>query len=77
MYQFRVHQTTISKFVPQVRVVINDVVVGDSCQLAKDKAGWRNHAQVAEEKWRFPNAFSVGESKHVVILCGKHNLAVL
>lgn len=39
MYQFRVHQTTISKFVPQVRVVINDVVVGDSCQLAKDKDG--------------------------------------
>lgn len=69
MYQYRVHQTTISQFIPKVCDAIYEVLKEDFLSMPDTKEKWMELAQGAEEKWQFPNAFAAADGKHISKYC--------
>ena len=64
MYQFRIHQSTISLFVPKVCQVIYDVLCEDYFNMPSSEEDWLNLANGTQERWQFPNAFAAADGKH-------------
>ena len=50
-YQFRIHKSTICKFLPDVCEAIYSTL----------------KAEGAEKRWQFPNSFAAADGKHVAI----------
>ena len=67
MYQFRIHQSTISLFVPKVCQVIYDVLCEDYFNMPSSEEDWLNLANGTQERWQFPNAFAAADGKHIAI----------
>ena len=68
MYQFRIHKSTISRFVPVVCQKIWDALKSLHMQLPSTSAEWENIASETEKRWQFPNCIGAADGKHVAII---------
>ncbi|XP_065067641.1 uncharacterized protein LOC135693179 [Rhopilema esculentum] len=66
-YQFRIHNSTISLFVPKVCQVIYDVLKDDYFSVPSSEQEWINLADATEKRWQFPNAFAAADGKHIAV----------
>ncbi|XP_065054207.1 uncharacterized protein LOC135683011 [Rhopilema esculentum] len=80
-YQFRIHQTSITKFVPLVCDAIYNNLKVEYFHFPTSEAEWIKLAQGAEEKWQFPNAFGaadgflpIGNTSHKVVDEKEHQM---
>lgn len=66
-YSFRVDESTISKFVPEVCAAIIEVYKGEmlSCQKTGDQ--WKVVAQKFSSRWNYQNRLGAVNGKHVAI----------
>eukprot|EP00794_Sanderia_malayensis_P017912 gene17912-biopygen12902 len=67
MYQFRIHKSTISLFVPRVCDAIFQVLKEEYFKFPTTQDEWLKLANGAEVKWQFPNAFGAADGKHISI----------
>ena len=67
MYQFRIHRSTISVFIPKVCDAIYNALQEEYFSLPSSKEQWLNIANAVEERWQFPNAFAAADGKHISI----------
>ena len=68
LYQFRMHRTTIAKFVPVVCNKIYEHLKDEYLTIPTNTAEvWREHAAMASERWQFPNCIGAADGKHVSI----------
>jgi len=56
MYQFRVHETTISKFIPEVCKAIFESLKDEFLHLPTSKQEWLNIGKQTENRWQFSTA---------------------
>ena len=68
-YLFRIHSTTISKFVPIVCHYIYHVLKHDYMQFSSAEDDWLRIAQKNYQYWQFPNALAAVDGKHMAIKC--------
>ena len=68
MYQFRVHETTISKFIPEVCQAIFEIFKDDYMQLPTTREKWLEIANQTQDRWQFPNCFGAADGKHIMIM---------
>eukprot|EP00112_Aurelia_sp_Birch-Aquarium-sp1_P012758 Seg2686.12 transcript_id=Seg2686.12/GoldUCD/mRNA.D3Y31 product="putative nuclease HARBI1" protein_id=Seg2686.12/GoldUCD/D3Y31 len=66
-YQFRIHNTTISLFVPKVCKAIYDVLESDYFRVPTSEREWIDLANATEERWQFPNGFAAADGKHIAV----------
>ncbi len=66
-YQFRIHETTISKFIPKVCDGIYNALKDEYFTCPNTENEWMKLAQGTEERWQFPNAFAAADGKHISI----------
>ena len=68
-YLFRIHSTTISKFVPIVCHYIYHVLKRDYMPFPSTEDDWLRIAQKNYQYWQFPNALAAVDGKHIAIKC--------
>ena len=73
MYQYRIHKSTISQFVPEVCKAIYSVLAPDYMKLPSSNKEWEHIIEQTNERWHFPNCFAAADGKHVKIICPKHS----
>ena len=66
-YQYRVSQTTISRFVPAVCDAIISCFSQDYIKFPSSESDWLEISKKFEEKWHFPNCFGAMDGKHIAI----------
>ena len=66
-YQFRIHKSTICKFLPDVCEAIYNELKSEYFNLPSSQKEWLKLAEGAEQRWQFPNAFAAADGKHVSI----------
>eukprot|EP00111_Clytia_hemisphaerica_P003777 TCONS_00010849-protein len=66
-YQFRVHESTISIFIPEVCDVIWKTLKGRYMSLPSNPAEWLKITKQVEDRWQFPNCFGAADGKHIAI----------
>ncbi len=66
-YQFRIHNSTISLFVPKVCEAIYEVLKDDYFSVPSSENEWLALANATEQKWQFPNTFAAADGKHIAI----------
>ncbi|KAB0804674.1 hypothetical protein PPYR_01644, partial [Photinus pyralis] len=67
MYNYRIHERTISIFVPQVCRVIYDTLKVDYLKIPTTAAEWLEIAKEFEDKWNMANVIGALDGKHLVI----------
>lgn len=67
MYQFRIHQSTISLFVPKVCHAIYEVLKEEYFHFPNSEGEWLELAEATEQRWQFPNAFAAADGKHIAL----------
>ena len=73
MYQYRIHKSTISQFVPEVCKAIYSVLTPDYMKLPSSKEEWEHIFEQTNERWHFPNCFTAVDGKHVGIICPNYS----
>ena len=68
MYQYRVSQVSISRFVPEVCQVIIESFMEECMSLPDSKEKWLSVGKKSEEKWQFPNCVGAIDGKHVPLI---------
>ena len=68
MYQYRVSEVSISRFVPEVCQVIIESFMEEYMSLPDSKEKWLSVAKEFEEKWQFPNCVGAFDGKHVLLI---------
>lgn len=68
MYQFRVHSSTIAKFIPVVCQQIYDILKDEFLHLPTTQEEWENIAFQTEQTWQFPNCIAAADGKHIAII---------
>lgn len=68
MYQFRVHSTTIAKFVPVVCSKIFDTFKERFMHLPNETEEWENIVYETCRMWQFPNCIGAADGKHVAVI---------
>ena len=68
MYQYRVSEVSISRFVPEVCQVIIESFMEEYMSLPDSKEKWLSVAKKFEEKWQFPNCVGSIDGKHVPLI---------
>ena len=71
MYQYRVSDKTISKFVPEVADAIFKVLKDDYFKFPQSKEEWLEISRGIYDKWQFPNYIGAMDGKHIPIKCPK------
>ena len=69
MYQYRVSDKTISKFVPEVADAIFKVPKDDYFKFPQSKEEWLEISRGIYDKWQFPNCIGAMDGKHIPIKC--------
>lgn len=73
MYQFRIHHSTISKFIPQVLDAIYNVLKDDYLKCPSTQTEWLELADRTYDRWQFPNAYAAADGKHIALLHPSHS----
>ena len=73
MYQYRIHRSTISQFIPDVCKAIYKVPAPDYMKIPSDKEEWQKIIDQTNLRWKFPNCYAVVDGKHIVIICPIHS----
>ena len=73
MYQYRIHRSTISQFIPEVCKAIYKVLAPDYMKIPSDKEEWQKIIDQTNLRWKFPNCYAVADGKHVGITCPPHS----
>lgn len=68
MYQFRVHKSTISKFIPTVCHAIFNKFKDRFMPLPATNEEWESLATETARRWQFPNCIGAADGKHVMII---------
>ena len=68
MYQHRVCEVSISRFMPEVCQVIIESFMEEYMSLPDSKEKWLSVAKEFEEKWQFPNCVGAFDGKHVLLI---------
>ena len=67
-YQFRVHQTTITKFAPkvceQMYLNLKDIYL----KMPNETFQWEAIARITFERYQFPNCICAADGKHVALI---------
>ena len=71
MYQYRVSDKTISKFVPEVADAIFKVLKDDYFKFPQSKEEWLEISRGIYDKWQFLNCIGAMDGKHIPIKCPK------
>ena len=67
MYQHRVSDSTISKFVPVVCDVVSKVFIDEFICFLSTENDWLKMATEFEELWQFPNCIGALDGKHIAL----------
>ena len=73
MYQYRIHRSTISQFIPDVCKAIYKVLAPDYMKIPSDKEEWQKIINQTNSRWQFPNCYAAADGKHVGIICPPHS----
>ena len=73
MYQFRIHSSTISLFIPKVCEAIYQALEEEYFTFPKTEENWIALADKTEDKWQFPNGFAAADGKHIAIYHPEHS----
>lgn len=68
MYQFRVHSSTIAKFIPEVCTKIYEVFKERFMRLPNTAEEWEIIEHETRRLWQFPNCIGAADGKHVSII---------
>lgn len=68
MYQFRVHSTTISQFIPEVCNIIYQNFKERFMHLPNTKEEWEEIERETRSNWQFPNCIGAADGKHISII---------
>ena len=68
IYQYRVSEVSISRFVRGVCQVIIESLMEEYMSLPDSKEKWLSVAKEFEEKWQFPNCVGAIDGKHVPLI---------
>ena len=68
MYQYRVSEVSVSRFVPEACEVIIESFMEEYMSLPDSKEKWLSVAKEFEEKWQFPNCVGAIDGKHVPLI---------
>ena len=66
-YSFRVHESTISKFVPEVCHAIIEVYKGEVLRCPKTDDQWKDVARRFSSRWNYHNCLGAVDGKHIAI----------
>ena len=66
-FLFRMHETTISRFVPIMCCFIYQVLKPEYCVLPRSENDWVNLADETFVRWQYPNGVAAADGKHVAI----------
>ena len=66
-FLFRIHSTTISRFVPIVCYYIYEVLKKDYCSIPKSEEEWLQLSNESYNRWQFPNSLLAIDGKHIAI----------
>ena len=72
MYQYRIHRTTISKYIPEVCNAIYDALSPEYMRVPSSENEWLEIMKRTNDRWQFPNSYATADGKHVGIICPKH-----
>ena len=67
LYQFRVHSSTISKFIPVVCNKTYETFKGRFLRLPDKTEEWEINEHKTRRLWQFPNSIGVADGKHIAI----------
>ena len=73
MYQFRIHHSTITKFIPEVLDTIYTVLKDDYLQCPTSQEDWTELADQTYKRWQSPNAYVVADGKHIALFHPFHS----
>nr|CAI5821160.1 unnamed protein product [Callosobruchus analis] len=65
MYNTRIHENTISKFVPEVCTAIYKHLKGKYLRTPRTAEEWLKVAEDYEEKWNFPHCIGALDDRHI------------
>ena len=68
MSQFRIHHSTINKFIPHVLDAIYTVLKDDYLQCPNSPEDLIELADQTFKRWQFPNAYATADGKHIALL---------
>ena len=68
MYQYRVCEVSVSRFMPEVCQVIIESFMEGYMSLSDFKEKWLSAAKEFEEKWQFPSCVGAIDGKHVPLI---------
>lgn len=68
MYQYRVHKSTISKFIPKVCYEIYRILKDEYMRMPESREEWEKYATETERRWQFPNCIAAADGKHIAII---------
>ena len=71
MYQYRVSDKTISKFIPEVADAIFNVLKDEYLKFPQSKQEWLEISRGIYDKWQFTICKGAMDSKHIPIKCPK------
>ena len=68
MYQYRVSEVSISRFIPEVCDAIIDNFMDEYMSLPDSEDKWLSIANEYEERWQFPNWVGALDEKHIPLI---------
>ena len=68
MYQFRVHSSTIAKFIPDVCAHICETFKKRFLRLPDTQEEWKIIEHETRRLWQFPNCIGAADGKHIAII---------
>ena len=71
--QFRVHETTIRKFITPVCEAICKVLASDYMNCPSTKQEWEYIVDQTNSRCQFPNYFAAADGKDIGIICPKNS----
>ena len=73
MFQYRVHESTISLFIPKVCDAIFKTLKDKFMKLPTTESEWNGIISQIEDRWQFPNCFGAADGKHIAIIHPKNS----
>ena len=68
MYQYRVSEVSISRFIPEVCDTIIDNLMDEYMSLPDSEDKWLSTANEYEETWQFPNCVGALDGEHIPLI---------
>ena len=72
-YQFRVHETTIGKFIVPACEAMFNVFASDYMKCPSTKEEWEYIIGQTNNRWQFPNCYVAADEKQIGIICPKNS----